>query len=358
MLLFRQLFDPATSTYTYLLADMAVREAVLIDPVREQFDRDVSLLRELGLELHYTLETHVHADHITGAGLLRKRWGCRTVVARKAAAQCVDIEVVERSRIAFGSRYLEVRETPGHTDGCVTYVLDDQSMAFTGDALLIRGCGRTDFQQGDSRRLYQSVHEQILSLPDTCSLYPGHDYKGRMVTTVAEEKAFNPRLGGGKTADEFVEIMNALKLALPQRIDVAVPANLRCGVDMAAVVTGEASDGASWAPVVRAEDGAAPEVTPQWLAANREQVRVVDVRDPDEFEGELGHLDGAELLPLPQLARGAHEWPRDAPVVIVCRTGSRSACAAVDLEDMGFVYVASMRGGMRAWRQLGLGGSG
>ncbi|MEE9381789.1 MAG: MBL fold metallo-hydrolase [Nannocystaceae bacterium] len=350
MLLFRQLFDPVTSTYTYLLADPGAHEAVLIDPVKEQVDRDVQLLRELGLELHYTLETHVHADHITAAGLLRRRWGCRTVVARRAVAESVDVEVVNRSRIYFGARYLEVRETPGHTDGCVSYVLDDQSMAFTGDALLIRGCGRTDFQLGDPRRLYKSVHERIFSLPDETYLYPGHDYKGRTVTTVGEEKAFNPRLGGSKTEDEFVEIMRGLKLALPRQIDVAVPANLRCGIEPSEVVTGECIASPQWAPIRRAEDGAAAEVMPEWVAANRCDVRLVDVRDAGEFDGELGHLDGAVSIPLAELGNVVQAWDRELALVVVCRTGLRSACAAVDLEDLGFRRVASMHGGMRAWR--------
>jgi sulfur dioxygenase len=228
-MLFRQLFDAETCTYTYLLADEETREAVLIDPVREQIDRDLELVGELGLELVHVLETHVHADHVTGAALLRARTGARTVVSRDGGAPCADVLVGDGDVVRFGKHELEVRATPGHTDGCVTYVTADRTMAFTGDALLIRGCGRTDFQQGNARTLYRSVHDKIFTLPDDCAIYPGHDYKGRTRSTVGEEKALNPRLGGGKTEDEFVAIMQDLDLAYPRKMDIAVPANVRCG---------------------------------------------------------------------------------------------------------------------------------
>jgi len=228
-MIFRQLFDADTSTYTYLLGDETSRSAVLIDTVREQAERDLQLLAELGLELRYILETHVHADHVTGAAVLRAQTGARTVVSRHGGAPCADVQVDQGDRISFGDRFLEVRATPGHTDGCLTYVLDDQTMAFTGDALLIRGCGRTDFQQGDPERLWRSIHEQVFTLPDGCALYPGHDYKGRTVTSVAEEKRHNPRLGGARTLEEFVTIMKGLGLPPPKRIAEAVPANQNCG---------------------------------------------------------------------------------------------------------------------------------
>ncbi len=229
-MLFRQLFDRETCTYTYLLADTETREAVLIDPVREHFERDSQLLDELELTLTHVLDTHVHADHITSSGLLRRARGCRTAVSAHGGASCPDLLLEDGDVIQFGQHALEVRTTPGHTSGCVTYVLDDHTMAFTGDTLMIRGCGRTDFQEGDARTLYRSVHEKIFSLPDETTLYPGHDYKGRTATTVAEEKRFNPRLGGGKTVEAFVVIMDNLNLSYPKRIDVAVPANLECGL--------------------------------------------------------------------------------------------------------------------------------
>ena len=196
MLVFRQLFDPTSSTYTYLLGDGERGEAVLIDPVFEHVRRDAALLRELGLTLLATLETHVHADHVTGAWLHRARGGSRILVSAASGAIGADRYLQPGDELAFGARRLQVRATPGHTDGCLTYVLDDESRAFTGDALLIRGCGRTDFQQGSPARLYRSVHEQILSLPPQCLLYPGHDYRGLTVTSVEEERRYNPRFGG------------------------------------------------------------------------------------------------------------------------------------------------------------------
>ena len=184
MLIFRQLFDQASSTYTYLLADPRSREAVLIDPVFEQARRDAALIAELGLVLRWTLETHVHADHVTGAWLHRQRLGSRIALGEKGGAEGADRLLAHGDRVEFGLRALEARATPGHTSGCMTYVLDDRSMAFTGDAVLIRGCGRTDFQQGSPHALYRSVREQVFSLPESCLLYPAHDYRGLTVSSV------------------------------------------------------------------------------------------------------------------------------------------------------------------------------
>ncbi len=228
-MIFRQLFDPETSTYTYLLADEATREAVLIDPVREQVARDAQLIRELGLTLRFTLETHVHADHITGAALLREQLGSRAAVSAAAGVACADRALADGEELRVGSIRLRVLATPGHTNGCTSYHAESAGMAFTGDALLIRGCGRTDFQQGDSRKLFRSVRERLFSLPDETLLYPGHDYRGRTVTTVGEEKRWNPRLGLAKSEAEFVAIMAALRLDYPKRMDESVPANLLCG---------------------------------------------------------------------------------------------------------------------------------
>lgn len=226
-MIFRQLFEPVSSTYTYLLGDPDTREAVLIDPVAEEVDTYVALLAELGLTLRYTLETHVHADHVTAGALLRDRLGSRTVVHADAGAACADLPVRHGDRLRVGALELEVRETPGHTSGCVAYVAPDR--VFTGDTLLIGGCGRTDFQQGDAGRLYDSVHGQLFSLPPDTLVFPAHDYKGRTVSTIKEEVATNARLGGGKSRAEFVEIMANLKLAYPKQIDRAVPANQQCG---------------------------------------------------------------------------------------------------------------------------------
>jgi len=240
-MLIRQLFDAASSTYTYLLADEVSREAVLIDPVLEQVDRDLSQLDDLGLHLVWAADTHVHADHITGTGTLREKTGTKTALSERGGAGCPDVLVKQGDRLAFGRYALEVRETPGHTNGCVTYVVRDGALtyAFTGDALLIRGSGRTDFQQGDARTLYGSVHGQLFSLPDDTLVYPGHDYKGRSVSTIAEEKRLNPRLGGTRSIDEFVDIMSTLDLAYPKQIDRALPANLLCGVPAGLRADGE-----------------------------------------------------------------------------------------------------------------------
>ena len=232
-MLFRQLFDRETSTYSYLLADATTRDAVLLDPVLGQVERDARLIRELGLRLMYALDTHVHADHVTGAGVLRDRLGARTVVSRTAGVGCADVVVGEGDVIRFGAHALRVLETPGHTAGCVTYVTGDDAVAFTGDAILIRGCGRTDFQGGDAHQLYRSVHDKLFTLPAATLIYPAHDYHGQTVSTVGEEQLLNPRLGGGKTPDEFAVIMSQLGLAVPAKMASSVTQNARCGKDIA-----------------------------------------------------------------------------------------------------------------------------
>ncbi|KAF2367772.1 Metallo-beta-lactamase [Trinorchestia longiramus] len=238
-LLFRQLFDRDSCTYTYLLADPATKEALLIDPVIEHAQRDANLLEQLELKLKYVMNTHVHADHITGTGLLKKLVpGCKSVLSAAAGGDA-DVKVKPGEVVNVGAIELEVRPTPGHTSGCVTYVNHAHDMAFTGDALLIGGCGRTDFQEGCAKTLYNSVHSQIFSLPDHYLLYPAHDYKGLTVTTVKIEKQHNPRLT--KSLTEFVSIMDNLGLPYPRKIDMSLPANKVCGLynlpdDLAAVL--------------------------------------------------------------------------------------------------------------------------
>jgi glyoxylase-like metal-dependent hydrolase (beta-lactamase superfamily II) len=224
---FKQFFDPESSTFTYLLGCPTTRQAVLIDPVEGDVEVYARELESRGLKLVYTLETHVHADHVTAADALRRRLGSKSVVHRDAGAMCGDLLVTDGVHVVVGSIDIEVRYTPGHTSGCVSYLVGDR--IFTGDALLIGGCGRTDFQQGDSGTLYDSIHRQIFSLPDETLIYPGHDYNGNTVTTVGAEKAHNKRLGGGRSREEFIRLMAELKLAYPKQIDIALPANQACG---------------------------------------------------------------------------------------------------------------------------------
>lgn len=225
---FRQLFDTESSTYTYLLADLSTKDAVIIDPVLEHATRDANLLKELGFNLKYAMNTHMHADHITGTGVLKKLLPtCRSLISKTSGAKA-DIYVKPGDIIQFGTEKLNVKQTPGHTNGCVTYVSETQGIAFTGDAVLIRGCGRTDFQEGDPGTLYDSVHREIFTLPDNFRLFPAHDYKGQTVTSVWEERLYNPRLT--KSRDEFIKLMNNLNLPYPKKIDVAVPANKVCGI--------------------------------------------------------------------------------------------------------------------------------
>jgi len=342
-MIFRQLFDPTSSTYTYLLGDSG--EALLIDPVYEQVPRDLALLRELGLRLLATLDTHVHADHVTGAWRLRQSCGSRIALAAAAGAALADRPLQHGDRIDFGRRHLGVRATPGHTDGCLTYVLDDQSIAFTGDSLLIRGCGRTDFQQGSARQLFASVHEQILTLPPACLLYPAHDYRGISATSVAEERRYNPRLGGDVDVGDFTGYMDNLNLPHPRLMDVAVPANLRCGQPEGALAP---PDTPGWAPLMLRFSGVW-EIEPMALLEHAARVQIVDVREAPEFIDSLGHLPGARLLPLSQLMGRLDELDRARPVVAVCRSGVRSAQASVLLGKAGFTQVANLAGGMLRW---------
>lgn len=230
-MLFRQLFEPQSSAYTYLIACEDTGKAALIDPVLEGVDRDLQLLHEFGLRLEYTIETHIHADHVTGAARLRSEAGSKAAVPELSDAQHVDLPVREGQPIQIGGFALHPLYTPGHTDDHHAYFLAESGAArvFTGDALLIEGCGRTDFQNGDAATLYRSVHEKIFSLPEDTLIYPGHDYQHRRVSSVAQERERNPRLGSGKTVEEFIAIMAGLNLPRPKKMDVAVPANLGCG---------------------------------------------------------------------------------------------------------------------------------
>jgi len=235
-MIFRQLFEPVSSTYTYLIACEQSGEAALIDPVLETVERDLGVIRDLGLRLACTLETHIHADHVTGAGRLRSLAGSKAGFPEASGAELVDFTITEGTPVGIGELQLRPLYTPGHTDDHHVYLLegDEAARIFTGDALLIEGCGRTDFQNGDAATLYRSVHEKIFALGDETLVYPAHDYNQRQVSSVGQEKARNPRLGSGKSVNEFVAIMAALNLPRPKKIDIAVPANRGCGATHAA----------------------------------------------------------------------------------------------------------------------------
>jgi len=348
-LIFRQLFDQPSSTYTYLLGDDKSREAILIDPVFEQANRDIALLGELELKLVCILDTHCHADHVTSAWILKQRTGAQIGISKYAGVENADRYVKHGDRINFGNRYLTVRETPGHTNGCLTYVLDDESRAFTGDCLLIRGCGRTDFQHGEARRMYESIHSQIFTLPDETLLYPAHDYRGLTVTSVAEEKNYNPRLGGKLSESDFDGYMRNLNLPHPRQIEIAVPANLKSGRPDGKELPDQDN---TWAPVNYTFAGIW-ELDPQSLEERIHEVQVVDVRNSDEYHGPLGHIPESLLIPLDELQSRIGEIDQSKPVVTVCRAGGRSAQALVILQKAGFTKVANLAGGMLRWRAEG-----
>src|ERR1700691_2965772 len=226
-MIFRQLFDQASGTYSYLLASRAGGEALIIDPVLEKVDRYLQLVKELNLKLVKAVDTHLHADHITGLGALRDRTRCVTVMGENTKADIVSMRVAEGDRVEIEGLSLDVLYTPGHTDDSYSYLFADR--VFTGDTLLIRGTGRTDFQNGDARAQYDSIFNKLMKLPDETLVYPAHDYKGDTVSTIGEEKFFNPRLRV-KSMDEYVDLMNNLKLPNPKMMDVAVPANMRVGL--------------------------------------------------------------------------------------------------------------------------------
>ncbi len=346
-MIFRQLIDPASNTYTYLAGDERTREAVLIDPVFEQHMRDAALVRELGLTLVATLDTHCHADHVTGAWLMSRAFRSKIGLSPRYGARNVDLPLGAGETVRFGGQSLVVRATPGHTAGCVTLVAPEAGMVFTGDALLIRGAGRTDFQQGDARELFRSIRDQIFSLPGAFLVYPAHDYEGRTASTVGEERDWNPRIGGGAREEDFVGYMTNLALPKPKQIDVAVPANLRAGEPE----DGQAPSAPDWGPVVVTYAGVW-EVAAEWVARHRSSVQVIDVRCAAEFDGELGHIEGASLVPLDDLRARARDIRDDPPVVLVCQTGKRSALGTTILRKAGLTRVANLAGGMVRWRAL------
>ncbi|MDX1756561.1 MAG: MBL fold metallo-hydrolase [Marinobacter sp.] len=343
-MIFRQLFDVVSSTYTYLLADEGSKRALLIDPVFSQARRDLALLEELGLTLALVVDTHAHADHITAAWLLKQKTGCQIASAKVLQAENVDLPLEDGQEFGVDGVRLKAVATPGHTDGCMSYVLSDQSMVFTGDALLIRGCGRSDFQQGSAHKLFESITKRLFALPDACLVYPAHDYNGRTVSTIGEEKAFNARVGGGANVTDFVEYMHAMKLPHPKKIDEALPANMRSGCPE----DGRLPEDPSWADI-HVTFGGVPEIDYNWLERHLDKVTVLDVRLDEEVKDAPVSEALVDLhIPLDQLRARVGEVPKDKPVVTLCRAGRRSAMAVNILKESGFEQVASLSRGLLA----------
>ncbi len=337
---FKQLFDPTSSTLSYLIADDASHAAVIIDPVVDQLERDLRLLREHGLKLEFTLETHVHADHVTAAQALKQATGARTAVCRECNAQGYDRLLADGDVVLFGQQEILTIATPGHTPGSVSYLWRDR--LFTGDTLLIGGCGRTDFQNGSAEALWDSITARLFALDDQTLVYPGHDYKGRRVSSIGEEKRLNARLAG-KTREEFLSIMGNLDLPLPARIHEAVPANLAGGPAGTAQPAGDAA-----VPVLS--------VSARQLATLMQSagLHLVDVRTPEEFAAL--RIAGSVNLPLDRLdpASLAQRFGPEEEIYCVCQTGTRSQIAARQLRAAGFSRVIHVDGGTSAWRAADL----
>jgi rhodanese-related sulfurtransferase len=274
--------------------------------------------------------------------------GSRIVLSKRYGATNVDVAIDHGDELQFGQHSLEVRATPGHTAGCVALVSSDHRMVFTGDALLIRGAGRTDFQGGDPRTLYRSLAAHVFTLPDDCIICPAHDYLGRTASTVGEERRFNPRLGGDANEDDFVGYMNNLGLPHPKQMDAAVPANMRCGRPE----NGAYPQVASWGPVVTTYGGI-NQIDPEWVALHRSDLHLLDVRIDREIDEELPVIFGSQIIPLDELRTRLPEVPRTKPVVTVCRSGKRSGMAALILKESG-IDAANLAGGIIRWRQLSL----
>jgi glyoxylase-like metal-dependent hydrolase (beta-lactamase superfamily II)/rhodanese-related sulfurtransferase len=330
-MIFRQLFDAASSTYSYLLASRRGGEALIIDPVLERVDRYLQLIAELDLRLVKAVDTHLHADHITGLGALRDRTACITVMGEQSQVDVVSMRVGDGDRIAIEGIGLEVIYTPGHTDDSYSFRMADR--VFTGDTLLIRGTGRTDFQNGDARAQYESIFNRLLRLPDETLVYPAHDYKGDTVSTIAEERAHNPRLQV-PDVDAYIALMGSLNLGSPKMMDVAVPANMRQGLAQESVAA------RGWA------------YTPAQAAARTDAV-LIDLRE-DHERARHGRVPAARPLPYPGL-RDALPLLAATPaeIIFLCAFGERSAMAVQAARDAG-IPAMHVQGGVAAWKDAGL----
>jgi len=338
-MIFRQLFDQTSGTYSYLLASRRGGEALIIDPVLEKVDRYLQLVRELDLKLVKAVDTHIHADHITGLGALRDRTQCITVMGEQARVDVVSMRVADGDKLEVEGVSLDVMYTPGHTDDSYSFLMRDR--VFTGDTLLIRGTGRTDFQNGSARDQYESLFGRLLKLPDETLVYPAHDYKGDTVSTIGEEKAFNPRLQV-KSVDEYVDLMSRLNLPNPKMMDVAVPANMRQGLAQQEIV----ARGLALSPAEALQ------------LLGRTDAVLIDLREKSERE-KHGVIPGSLHAPYPNLretiAPGGmlHELAcaTGRRIVFYCAYGERSAMAVKAAQDAGLAASCHIAGGIAAWKQ-------
>jgi glyoxylase-like metal-dependent hydrolase (beta-lactamase superfamily II)/rhodanese-related sulfurtransferase len=361
-----QLFDPASSTYTYVLFDQVSREALIIDPVDEQLERDLASLREYGLKLVWAVETHAHADHITSAGKLAELAGARTAAPAGCGIGTAGVQLQHGDTLQFGGETLRALHTPGHTAGSMSFVW--RQHVFTGDTLLINGCGRTDFQSGSARELYHSLTEVLFALPDDTTVWPGHDYQGRRYSTIGAEKAGNARVAG-KSEAEFVAIMDGLNLPKPRRIDEAVPANLTSGIR-------HDVDGALLMQPRPVQAGYAGDVSPQlaWQWVQAGEAVLVDVRTDAEREW-VGFVPGAVpvawkqwpgMVMNPQFDEAIWQAADGKKLVLLCRSGVRSIAAAKRATELGLEAfnilegfegdpdASAQRGHKGGWRHHGL----
>ena len=338
-MIFRQLFDQASGTYSYLLASRCGGEALIIDPVLEKVDRYLGLIKELDLKLVKAIDTHMHADHITGLGALRDKTHCITVMGEQTKADVVSMRLADGDKLTIEGLALDVIYTPGHTDDSYSFIMPDR--VFTGDTLLIRGTGRTDFQNGDARAQYESIFGRLLKLPDATMVFPAHDYKGDTVSTIGEEKAFNPRLQV-KSVEEYVELMNNLKLGNPKMMDVAVPANMKVGLHQEEI----------------ARRGWTVSVAQALALVGKPEVALVDLREKSERERH-GAIPGSLHVPYPSLQESIgtggtlHELAKSTSkrLLFYCAFGERSAMAVQAAQDAGLAAACHIQGGIDAWKR-------
>ena len=338
-MIFRQLFDAASGTYTYLLASRRGGEAMIIDPVLEKVDRYLQLIQELDLKLVKAVDTHLHADHITGLGALRDRTSCITVMGEQSGVDVVSMRIAEGDRLTIEGMALDVMYTPGHTDDSYSFAMTDR--VFTGDTLLIRGTGRTDFQNGDARAQYDSIFNRLLRLPEETFVYPAHDYKGDTVSTIGEEKRFNPRLQVA-SVDAYVALMNGLHLSNPKMMDVAVPANMRQGLHQEELAR------RGWAVTAEAARD----------MIDHPDVALIDLRERAE-RTRHGSIPGALHAPYPDLRENIeaggilHELAANKRLLFYCAFGERSAMAVQAARDAGLSTACHIHGGIAAWKKAG-----